>query len=353
MLTTYNDYCVINMVGKFLIFISISFIILFSINLWFVTMNIYFWSIHGLQAILQGMNFTERIYESLYLKWILLADVSWIFTVLVYLISRKHYKTDIKKHYLSNKPLDDISICVIIPTFNERETIEDTINDFKRQRSVKNILVIDNHSTDGTPDIAEKLNVRVIRKTKNMGYEHSCVIGLKEALNTDSNVIVLTESDGTFSAVDVNKMIPYLENCDIVIGTRQVQVLTEKGNQNSMFYVWGNWFLAKLVQFKYFSLLHRGVIQISDVGCSYRAIRKDALEKIIGKFTTDSGEIIQDAKGGNFALFMTCVSIESDLKFIEIPITFKKRRGESKSQADNKGRGIIYGLRFLWYIIKS
>jgi hypothetical protein len=35
-------------------------------------------------------------------------------------------------------------------------------------------------------------------------------------------------------------MVSYLENADMVIGTREIQVLSEKGNQNKMFYVWGD-----------------------------------------------------------------------------------------------------------------
>ena len=59
-------------------------------------------------------------------------------------------------------------------------------------------------------------------------------------LETDANIIALTESDGTYAGIDLEKMIPYLENVDMIIGTREIQVFSEKGNQNKMFYVWGN-----------------------------------------------------------------------------------------------------------------
>ena len=49
--------------------------------------------------------------------------------------------------------------------------------------------------------------------------------------------MILTESDGTYSGLDISKMIPYLDNCDMVVGTRQVQILNERGNQNSTIYV--------------------------------------------------------------------------------------------------------------------
>ena len=69
----------------------------------------------------------------------------------------------------------------------------------------------------------------------------------------------------------------------MVVGSRQSQVISEKGNQNSGFFVWANFFLAKLIQIKYLSLEHMGIVNLTDVGCVYRVIKRDALEKIISK----------------------------------------------------------------------
>ena len=149
-------------------------------------------------------------------------------------------------------------------------------------------------------------------------------------------------------------MIPYLDNCDMVIGTRQVQVLTEKETQNSMFYVWGNLFIAKLLQLKYFSLTNLGIVELTDVGCSYRAIRKDSLEKIISQLESPYAQkVIYRKKGWLFTIFLTMLGISNDLKIVELPITFKKRIGISKSQANQKKKGLVYGLNFIWFIISS
>ena len=45
------------------------------------------------------------------------------------------------------------------------------------------------------------------------------------------------------------------------------------------------------------------------------------------------------------------VAIENNLRIVEIPITFRKRVGISKTGADKKGKAIVYGLQFFWYII--
>jgi len=137
----------------------------------------------------------------------------------------------------------------------------------------------------------------------------------------------------------------------MVVGTRQLQVLSERGNQIKMIYVWGNFFLAKLIQIKFFSLLHMGVVSFTDVGCIYRVIRKEGLEKIIPRFTRpETDEVIP---GLEFTVFMSIEALNSNLRIVEVPITFNKRRGVSKTGSDKKLKAILIGLRYLWYILKS
>ncbi|MDC1057631.1 glycosyltransferase family 2 protein [Nitrosopumilus sp.] len=318
----------------------------------FGIVNFYFWIVNGVDFVLKGENFIETIYFSVYLKWIGLLDLIWISSFLTFLIKRKHYKTDEKQHYLSENKISNPKICVVIPTYNEEKVVKEVIDDFKNQKNVSEVLIIDNHSEDNTIKIARECNATVITKEKNLGFAHSCVLGLKKALETNANVIILTECDGTFSGDDIKKFTPYLDNCDMVIGTRQIQVLTEKGNQNSMFYVWGNYLLAKIIQIKYFSLLHLGIVELTDVGCTYRAIRREGLEKIIKDFENPKTSKVKiGADSGLFAIFMTLLGIEKNLRIVEIPVIFKKRIGTSKTQAEKKSKGIKYGLIFFWYII--
>ena len=331
-----------------------SFIILLLVNIVWSAYNLYLFAITGIQNLLKGTTFVENVYLSTYLKWILSADLIWITAALSFVLRRKHYKTDVELHYLIYKPILEPKIIVIIPAYNEELVVENVIKDYQNQKNVKEVIVIDNHSSDHTVKIAKQTGAKVITKDSNKGFAHSCVVGFSEALKTDANIIVTTECDGTFSAYDIEKMMPYLDNCDMVIGTRQVQVLTEKGNQNSMFYVWGNFILAKLIQLKYFSLLHMGVIQLTDVGCMHRCIRRNALEEIIEKFTyPNSDEVVISPSSGLFAILMTMIGIENNLKIVEVPITFKKRVGISKTQSDKKLKAIRYGVRFLWHIVSS
>ena len=338
--------------GKIFATLVLSFFVIFLINLIWALTNLYYFAVDGFQTLFVATTFVENVYFSMYLKWILLLDFIYLISVLIFMATRKNYKTDSELHHLIYDPIKDPKVCIVIPTYNEEKNIELVICDYKKQRNVNNIIVIDNHSSDKTVEIARSCGVQVVTKDSNRGFAHSCVAGMKEALKTDSNTVVFTECDGTFSGIDIEKMTPYLDNCDMVIGTRQIQVLTEKGNQNSILHVWGNYFLAKLMQLKYFSLLHLSVVELTDVGCMHRCIKKDMLEKIIDKFTrTNSDEVIIGNKSGLFAILMTMIGIENNFRIVEIPITFKKRLGISKTQADKKINALRYGLDFFWCIL--
>ncbi len=334
--------------------LALSFIILLLVNVVFVIINIFSWATNGVQTLLFGKNFIEILSVSIYLKWILLADAFWIMAFAIFLFKRRRYKVNPDLHYLSYKPITNPKICVGMCAYNEEKSIEKVVKDFISQKHVEQVIVIDNHSTDKTVDIAKKCGAKVITKEENKGYAHSWMMALNESLKTDANVIAMVDTDGTYNGYDISKMLPYLDNCDMVIGTRMVQALTEKGNQNDPFLVWGNSVIAKLLQIKYFSFEHLGVVQLTDVGCSYRLIRREALEKIIDKFTYPSADKpVQYFNDNTLLLFTTATAIENDLRIVEVPITFNKRIGNSKSMVTKRTKAITYGLRFIWYIIRS
>lgn len=307
--------------------------------------------VHGIESIISGETLIENIYYSVYIKWILFSDLIWIIAWLAYIFKRKSYKTSLDLHYLQYKKIDDPKICIIIPTYNEELAIGNVVKEFINQPFVKYVIIVDNNSKDHTVDIAKSQGATVITKNENKGYSHSLVLGLNEALKTDANIIGTVEADGTFNSYDIEKMVPYLNNCDMVIGSRQNQVITEKGNQNSGFFVWANFFLAKLIQMKYLSLEHMGIVNLTDVGCVYRIIKRDALEKIIESLTYPNTD--KPIGGVGIGLSMTMLGIENDLKIIEIPVTFNRRIGRSKLSGAGTSKTIKIGLKFLWLILVS
>lgn len=334
---------------KFFVGLVITFFILLIINISWIGVNLYYWIKDGAESIIQGTNLLENIYLSKYIRWIIIADIIWIISVIGFMFGRKQYKTNSSLHYLHYDPISDPKITMIIPTFNEELSIGKVVKNFIEQPHVESVIVIDNNSEDNTIKIAKEYGAKVITKNENKGYSHSFVLGLKEALKTDCNIIGATEADGTFNSYDLEKMIPYLDNTDMVIGTRQNQIITEKGNQNSILHVWGNFLLGKLIQFKYFNLHHIGIVNLTDVGCVYRLMRKNALEKIIDELTYPDSDT--PIGGIGIGLYLTMIGIEKDLRIIEIPVTFNKRIGISKIESNKFPKSMKVGLKFLWLIL--
>ena len=133
--------------------IVISSIIIFFLNLGWGITNLYIFIVDGIQTIVVGNTFIENIFFSEYLKWILLIDALWIISALIFAYTRKFYMTDPQLHYLSVNPINEPRLFVIIPTYNEEENVEQVITDYKNQKFVKEVIIVDNHSSDKTVKI--------------------------------------------------------------------------------------------------------------------------------------------------------------------------------------------------------
>ena len=337
---------------KFFFMLALTFVIIFIVNISWVISNLYLWSTEGIAAVIgeESDVLLENIYYSDYARWIIWADLGWILSLFIFIFRSKHYKTDLNLHYLQFDRISNPKMCVAIPSYNEEQSIGKVVTDYKNQKFVESVIVIDNNSSDNTVKIAKQHGAMVVTKNENKGFSHSYVLGLKESLKTDANIIVVTESDGTYSGGDISKLLPYLENCDMVSGSRQSQILTEKGNQNSRFLVWGNIFLAKLIQLKHFSQDHLSVVNLTDVGCIFMIIKRDALLKIIDQLSKEDTDKLTWSV--SMRLYTTLLAVENDLRLIEVPVTFKKRIGNSKIGTGKNLGTIKMGLVFLWVILR-
>jgi glycosyltransferase involved in cell wall biosynthesis len=225
-------------------------------------------------------------------------------------------------------------ISAVMPAYNEEEVIEKVVKEFKLIPEVTEIVVVDNNSTDRTAELAKKAGAKVVKESR-QGYGFACQTALREA---KGDIILLTESDGTFEAKDVYKFLSYVDDVDLVLGTRTTRELIGNNAKMGWFLLWGNIALAKLVQLKF-----RGKTRLTDVGCTFRAIRRDALKKIINNFKIG---------GSEFSPEMIIVTLKRNMRVIEIPVNYKARVGESKITS-NFWRSLKVGLGMLKLILTS
>lgn len=228
------------------------------------------------------------------------------------------------------------TISVGMTAYNDEECIGNAVADFLREPSVAKVTVIDNNCTDRTRERAEQAGAAVVEEPR-QGYGYACMKALEEA-SKSGDIIVLVEGDETFSAGDLKKLLPYLENCDMVIGTRTTRELNDPDSQMDWLMVLGNIFVAKLLQTRFWGT------RLTDVGCTYRVIKKESYEKIREKLTVG---------GMHFLPHMLIQAIKSGLKVIEVPITFRKRGGESKGVGSKKLRAVSVGTKMILQILLS
>jgi NDP-sugar pyrophosphorylase family protein len=205
-------------------------------------------------------------------------------------------------------------ISVVIPAWNEADSIGHVVSDFRGRPQVEEILVMDNQSQDGTAEAARRAGARVISRPL-AGYGDAIRQGLNEAIG---DILVITEADYTFRAHDLPKLLEYLKDADMAVGTRTTRQLIAQGANMEVLARIGNVAMAKYLEALWFWLETR----FTDVGCSYRAIWRREWEAIEPNTRTN---------GPEFSPEMMIEVIKARKNCIEVPVSYHPRfGGESK-----------------------
>ena len=209
----------------------------------------------------------------------------------------------------------DKKVSLIIPAYNEQDTIAAVIQDFRTEERLDEIIIVDNNSRDRTGEIAREQGAKVILETR-QGYGCALRAGMDHA---EGDILILSEADGSFRSSDIKKFLAYIEDADMVIGTRTTKQMTDQGARMNFLIRIMNVLWAKFLQMLWF--LHNET-RFTDVGCTYRAIWKEAYAKIRDGLT---------AAGPDFSPEMMAEALHKRLKIVEIPVKyFQRSGGESK-----------------------
>jgi hypothetical protein len=241
------------------------------------------------------------------------------------------------------RPVDGpVVVCLI--AYNEEKAVQQMVQSFFNRPEVGIVIVVDNNSTDETSTLAKAAGAVVVHERR-QGYGYACIRALREGLASGLPVVVLCEADGTYDADDLPKLLLYLEHGDMVVGTRTVPGLVHAQSQLDTFLSWLNQLGAKLLQLRYTCSAHMrflGCARFTDLGCTYRAIRREALASIIDDLCVG---------GDHFSPHMLAVAIRHNLTVIEVPVTFWPRIGVSKGASGSVIRSFRVGLAMLREIL--
>jgi glycosyltransferase involved in cell wall biosynthesis len=218
-------------------------------------------------------------------------------------------------------------ISLILPTFNEKNSIKKVILDFEELGVVDEILVINNNAINGTSEeITETSAIEFLECEQ--GYGSAIIRGFKEATG---DILVVCEPDDTFLAKDIFKFLAYSEDVDIVYGSRTCRELIWSGANMGWFLRFGNWSVAKLLEVLF------NTNSLSDVGCTYRLVHKDTINKLLPTFMV---------KTNFFGPEMMVRGYLRKFKSVQIPVVYKERIGTS-SVTGNLGKAFVLGIKMI------
>ena len=227
-------------------------------------------------------------------------------------------------------------IKVIIPAFNEQDSIANVIQDIPSL--VEEVIVVSNNSTDLTEVNAKHAGATVLTENRK-GYGYACLKGMDYIASTSlsnplkkPDIIVFLDGDYSDYPEELTKIIaPIIEdNIDLVIGSR-VKELREDGAMTPQ-QIFGNWLATKLM-----SLFFKA--KFTDLG-PFRAIK---YEKLLALNMVD--------KTYGWTVEMQLKALKQKLSYTEVPVNYRNRIGVSKVSGTIKG-SIFAGVKILSWIFK-
>lgn len=222
-------------------------------------------------------------------------------------------------------------INVIIPAYNEADSIGAVISEIPK--SVSEIIVVNNNSTDNTVLNAKKAGATVLTENRK-GYGYACLKGLNYISKKSKTPQIVVFIDGDYSDYpeELNKIVAPIinDNIDFVIGARNKE-LREAGSMTFP-QIFGNE-LATFLMKLFFGA------KFTDLG-PFRAIK---YEKLI--------ELQMQDKTYGWTVEMQLKALRKKLSYTEVPVRYKKRIGISKVSGTVKG-AIFAGIKILAWIFK-
>lgn len=217
------------------------------------------------------------------------------------------------------KFMDFQNIAIILPAYNEEKNIGNVLRRLSRWK--KNVIVVDDGSTDGTYMQVLKEHVKVLRHIVNLGKGIALKTGIDYVLQHGFTKIVLMDADGQHDADNLKVILEKLENYDLVLGYRK-----------SSFAAGGLRFIGNRIESWLIKIMYGKYVR--DPLCGYRAFK--------GKIYK---QIEWESSGYGVETEMIVKAIKRNINYAEVPVSLIYHD-------KYKGVSILDGYKFIWDMVK-
>jgi glycosyltransferase involved in cell wall biosynthesis len=213
------------------------------------------------------------------------------------------------------------SISIIVPAYNEAETISDLVRSLRSLYPGFEIIVIDDGSHDGTADLARKSGAIVYRHPYNIGNGAAIKSGIRAATG---DILVFMDADGQHDPSDIRRLLEPFPEYDMAVGERS------SGGQSSVWRALGNRvynvFASYVAKFK-----------IQDLTSGFRAVKSDIAREFLYLLPNTY----------SYPTTLTLGVLRTGRSLLYVPIqVHKRKRGKSKIKF------FFDGSRFFMIIVK-
>jgi dolichol-phosphate mannosyltransferase len=216
-------------------------------------------------------------------------------------------------------------VLVVVPTYDERENVEQIVRRVRAAVPAAHVLVADDNSPDGTGEIADTLaagdpQVRVVHRGGKEGLGRAYLAGFDLAMQWGYEAVVEMDADGSHQPEQLPQILAALADADVVIGSRWIR--------GGRVLNWPSHRKALSVGANLYTKILLGM-PVNDATAGYRAYRTRALPAL--------GLTSVRSQGYCFQIDLTLRAARAGLRIVEVPITFVEREmGVSKM-----GSGIV------------
>lgn len=219
-------------------------------------------------------------------------------------------------------------ISILIPVFNEKDSLIELLSLVEKTNfgMEKEIILIDDYSTDGTRNLYSETRHKVIYHDKNMGKGAALRTGINAA---EGDIIIIQDADLEYNPSDYLPLVEKIKNneADVVYGSRFLD------SRNK-----GKFLLLSFIANKTLTCLTKIIFgkNLTDMETCYKAFRADILKDIEIK-----------SNRFDFEPEITAKVFKKNIRFMELPISYNAR-----SVSDGKKITWKDGLQAIWTLIK-